>query len=538
MAEYGQLPNPWQSEIVVCKGGLVLNVDALTQGTSQQGTAKTLQNFEVALEGGYRRISGYTKWDSTTVPGQDEILGVKAALNEVFAARLNLAGTSTDIFASSGSGWGSKINSDTRGGAVEKVRLVTYSINKPVVVGCDGFNYAFKYDGTTYTILNGSGTFGADSTTSAPTNPKFAEMFNSSLALAGYTNNGGAQCVTISAPNTDQDFSAADGAVEINVGDVITGLKNFRNTLYVFCVNRIFKILVDATTTFSVSLVTDQIGCIASDTIQEIGGDLIYLSQDGFRSVAGTFNIGDVDLSLQSRQIQPLVRNNVLPLIEAGGIFSSCAVNSKSQYRCVFHVPGDIPSNTLGVIGKVEQGQYLSGFNQTFVEYSWSTTLGIQCHSMDSYFINGMEVVVMGDHSTGYVYRLESGNDFDGTPINAVYESPYLTFKEASLRKVMQKTTIYSEAEGAANLNLNLLFDFQGVGVLQPSTIPLIFSGTFATYGTGIYGTDFYASVVFPIFKQNLVGSGFTTAFQYSSTGGAPYRIDSYEITYGLKGRR
>ena len=161
---------------------------------------------------------------------------------------------------------------------------------------------------------------------------------------------------------------------------------------------------------------------------------------------------------------------------------------------------------------------------------------------MDSYFdiasSTADEHVVMGDSSNGYVYQLESGNDFDGIDIVAAYVSPYLTFKDASLRKVMQKATIYTQAEGLSTINLSLLFDFQNSGILQPASTILAINGNFPTYGGSVYGTDMYASVQFPVFKPNLVGSGFTTAFQYTSTGGAPYRIDSYQIIYGQKGRR
>lgn len=526
MSEAGK-PEEWQSEIVVCKDGLILNIDAITQGTTLQGSAKSLQNFECALEGGYRRISGYQKWDTATVPGDANtpVLGVKAALGGVFAARRVAATPTTDIYFSAGSGWGSRINTSNRGGNPLRIRFITYSINKPTIVGCDGVNPAFKYDGTTYTLLNG---------TDAPADPKYAEMFNASLALAGYS--ASPQNVIITAPNTDDDFAAADGAIEINVGDVVVALKNFRDTLYVFCLNRIFKIVLDSTTTYAVQEVTHQIGCISSDSIQEIGGDLIYLAPDGFRSVAGTFNIGDVDLSLQSRNIQPSIRDELGDLTNISVV--SCTVKKKSQYRAFFYDSTVSKSSGFGVIGKVEQGEYLSGFNSTFIKYAWSTTLGIQPYCCDSYWENNQEVVVHGDPSNGYVYEQESGNDFDGSPINAIYSSPYLTFKDASLRKVIQKASIYTEVEGANTVNLALLFDFANLGVLQPPAIPLNITGSFPVFGIAIFGTDVFSGVNFPVFKQNLLGSGFTTQFQFTSTGGAPYRIDSYQIIYGLKGRR
>ena len=58
-------------------------------------------------------------------------------------------------------------------------------------------------------------------------------------------------------------------------------------------------------------------------------------------------------------------------------------------------------------------------------------------------------------------------------------------------------------------------------------------------YGVAVYGTDAYSGLTYPVFKNNLVGSGFTVAFQYSATdSNPPHRIDSYQITFARKGRR
>jgi hypothetical protein len=527
MSEYGKPGVTWESEIVICKGGLSLETDAITSGTTQQGSGKILQNFEAALEGGYRRISGYTKWDTHTVPGDSTtpILGVKAALGGVFAARRTAATPTTDIYFSSGSGWGSRINSANRGGNPVKVRFITYSITKPVVVGCDGVNPAFKYDGTTYTLLNGTG---------SPANPKYAEMFLARLVLAGYSSNPSA--ITLSAPNDDTDYAGADGALEINVGDVVVGLKNFRNNVYIFGQNRIYKLVGSTSADFAIQPVTTEIGCVDGDTIQEIGGDLLYLAPDGFRSVAGTYNIGDVDLSLQSRTIQPLVR----PLLTdiSGQVFSSCVIRQKSQYRCMVYSPEVSKANAIGFIGKITDGPAQNAFNLTYTQYDWTTTSGIQCYCADSYFDATKERAVIGDVSNGFVYILESGNDFDGTSIIAVYQSPYLTFKDLTLRKVMQKINLFTQLEGQVDVNLNLNFDFDNNGIYQPASIIIPFTGAFSTYGTDLYGTAAYSGISFPVIKQNLIGSGFTTSFIFTSTGGASYRIDSYVITYSQKGRR
>lgn len=522
----------WRSIPVQCRGGLVLNVDALTQGTTQPGSAKILQNFEPALEGGYRRINGYTKWDAATVPGDASapILGCKVALGGVFAARQVSATPTTDIYFSTGSGWGTRINGSNRGGNPTRVRMHEYFLGAPKIVGVDGVNNAFTYDGATYTLLNSTG---------SPSNPKYVEYFNQRLVFAGYTNNAGKNAITLTSPVTDNDFNAANGAIEIVIGDEITGIKVFRNSLYIFTLNGIYQLTGNDASSFAISTITTEIGCINGDTIQEIGGDLIYLSSDGFRSVAGTYNIGDVDLSLQSRSIQPIVRANI---VGNTGItqYVSLPVRGKSQYRCLFYDSSIAKANALGIIGKIEQGSPLQAFNYIYTSYTWSTTVGIQAYSGDSMIDNGVERVIIGDPSNGYVYQLESGNDFDGTAIQAIYLSPYLTFNDASLRKVLQKTTIYTEFEGTNSITLGVLFDFQDPSVLQPVSQALILTGNSFTYGGSgsLYGTAAYSAIQFPIFKKNLIGSGFTAAFQFSSIGGASFRIDSYQVTYSVKGRR
>lgn len=513
----------WVSLPIQCKGGLTHNFDILTQGTVAPGSARVLQNFEVALEGGYRRIDGYSKFDTATVPGDanSAILGVKAAFGGVLAARRVSATPTTDIYFSTGSGWGSRINSANRGGNPTRVRMHSYAITVPTVAGVDGVNPAWKWDGTTYTLINGTG---------APSDPSFVETFLNRLVLSGYSSNRSG--ITLSVPYEDTNYSAAAGAIEVFVGEEVTGLKNFRNQLYIFTKKGIYKLVGSTSADFVVQPVTSEIGCVAGDTIQEVGGDLIYLAPDGFRSVAGTYNIGDVDLSLQSRAIQPIVRERILG---DTGItqYTSFPIRKKGQYRCLVYNPTTIKSATLGVIGKIEQAG-----DGAMPTYSWSTTMGIQAYCGDSYFDSNVERTVIGDPSNGYVYLLESGTTFDGTAIEAVFQSPYITFSDATLRKVMQKIDVYTQAEGNSIITLGTMFDFAQTGILQPPSQNLTIDGSFPVYGGGVYDTDIYASILFPVFKRNLIGSGFTTSFLFSSLGGAAYRIDSFQVTFAVKGRR
>ena len=98
---------------VACEGGLVTasnQVDLLRR----PGVATELENFEVAIEGGYRRISGFTKFGegSATQPtgGATTILGVFAYADGVIAT----AGTNI-YFSNDGITW-LQINKLSAGG--------------------------------------------------------------------------------------------------------------------------------------------------------------------------------------------------------------------------------------------------------------------------------------------------------------------------------------------------------------------------------------------------------------------------------------
>ena len=63
MAEDG-----WKTYPIEFKGGLVSNLSLLQQGINAPGSARILKNFEPSIQGGYRRVLGYAKYDSNIIP--------------------------------------------------------------------------------------------------------------------------------------------------------------------------------------------------------------------------------------------------------------------------------------------------------------------------------------------------------------------------------------------------------------------------------------------------------------------------------------
>ena len=62
----------WQTYPVEFRGGLITNLSPLQQGINAPGSARILRNYEPSIEGGYRRIEGYDKYDSNIIPPYGE----------------------------------------------------------------------------------------------------------------------------------------------------------------------------------------------------------------------------------------------------------------------------------------------------------------------------------------------------------------------------------------------------------------------------------------------------------------------------------
>lgn len=66
------MPDALQTFPFEFKGGLVSNLSPLQQGTNLPGSARLLKNFEPSTDGGYRRIEGFSKYDTAFVPAYGE----------------------------------------------------------------------------------------------------------------------------------------------------------------------------------------------------------------------------------------------------------------------------------------------------------------------------------------------------------------------------------------------------------------------------------------------------------------------------------
>ena len=506
---------------IPCQGGLRSNLDPLSHGAQFPGSAVSMINYEPALRGGYRRISGFTN-DYGTVPGNgsDPVLGVHVSseLNSgIFACR-NPASGNNYFHYWDGATW----QTPTTAGAptmtgVSRVRFLDINWGTPKLVLVDGVNPAATWDGTTYAQITHA---------NAPTDPSLAEVFSNHLFLAG--DPAEPQNIYFSAPVDETDFAPGNGAGVINVGFDVVQIKTFRSVMYIFGKNQIKRLSGGSASNFQLENITSSLGCLAADSVIEFNADLLFLSPDGMRPVSGTDRIGDVELATVSKPIQTLF--DQLSDNEDLTNVTAVPVRRKSQFRLFFP-----SSESLGIIGALR----LSGAGQGGAAFEYSQLIGIDAYSSASGYIGDTEYVIHGD-SNGKVFRQESGNNFNGVAIFSLFQTPYYYMEDPLVRKVYYGVTTYLLSEGTVEINASVSFDYGDTDVEVSSDYFVNTEGAAAYYGSATFdSTDIYDGNPSPVKRLPITGSGNSMSVRYVTTADQPsHTIQALAIEYGLADRR
>jgi hypothetical protein len=338
------------------------------------------------------------------------------------------------------------------------------------------------------------------------------------------------EVLTFTAPYSDADFSSANGAGVINVGGTITGLIEFRESLIIFTDKTISQLVGNTQQDFQLQPITRNVGCVAPSTIQEIGGDVIFLGPEGLRLLSATDRTGDFNLGVVSKTIQ----QEMTDLISSSSSFASCVIKKKSQYRVFGFNSSNSSSSSKGVLGTQIVGGDTSNLN-------WSELLGIKAYVADSDYVNQTETIVFAE-ADGFVYQMENGNSFDGANILASFATPFVPIQDPRVRKTFYKMVLYTDPKGGITTFVNLKYDFDTLGSIQPDSIILsnaagivgFYGNTNATYGTTMFGTKLVKQ-----FETQLIGSGFSVSLQFISDGvDPPFSLDAATLEFAMHDRR
>jgi len=508
-----------QPSVVSLGGGLILNKDVFSMSP---GEALQLQNFEPDIEGGYKKILGTTKFNSNICPQ------VSASTERVvFTAIFNnvvLAGRGGSIHrASAGDGsWTSTITSLGTPTQNYEHRLFNFDGTDKIVITTATSNPQILNSSFSTSVVNATGT----------ANFKFVEVFKNHIIFSGDASNK--QQISFMGPNLTNDFTTNNGGGTIKVDTEIVGLKAFRDTLFIFGQDKIFKLTGSSSSDFAVQPVTRNIGCVDGRSIQELAGDVVFLAPDGLRTIAGTDRIDDIELGTVSKQIQKRINEITTHNI------NSVVIRNKSQYR-LFFPTSDIQAedSSRGLLSVIKANP-----NTGQLGFEYGDVKGLKVSSTDSAFISGTETIISGGYD-GYVYKQESGNVFTqaSTTVNisGIYRSPDMTMGDPGIRKSFQKVIWNIDPTGALSSSFLLEYDFSDDEVPQPEPYTLSQTGNIAQYGLAesVFGTAVYGSTGSNLIRQPVEGSGFTVAAKIlDATSNSPVALKGFEMEFIAGGRR
>jgi len=525
-----------------CKGGLNTNLNQFEM-LAQPGLATDLENFEVDTDGGYRRVNGFERFGNSNPNSDNPILGLFVYADGLIACsgtnifftldgstwlqinRASVAGSGDNYTAFTGRSTLTRTNQAQCSFAVyegdttygELVIVDESSATKP---------FYFKMTGTG--ALSNRTYFAAEITVSGSVFPTTCTVHDRHLIVAGDINNP--NTIYYSATDDITSFSGS-GAGSIKLDDKVIGVRGFRSDLVIFCKNSIYKLInINNSASIAVQPVTKNVGCLDKHTIQEVAGDLVFLSPDGVRTIAGTARIGDVELGSVSRQIQSVVETvakNIATLI-----VDSVVLRQKSQYRIFYTTSTQAAEQSKGIIGSLTS----NGF-------AWSETLGIQARAITSGFSSdGTEKTFHGD-SEGYVYTHDVGNSFVHlgveSNIRATYKTPNYDFGDFGTLKNMRYVKLSFSPEGIAEPVLRVRYNYEDDDVPQPLDYRLTAVPTPAIFGTSLFNTTIFGASNDPLVRQAVQGGGYSVSFRIRTDDkNPPFSVNGMYIDYMPSTRR
>lgn len=494
------------------------------------GTGASLGTIEVGMTVTGSGISGDVEVSAITDQNNITLSSAQSLSDNTTLTFGKLGSTDvnkTGYYYSTGTTWNNTgVSTGSNGG---KVVSAEYNLDgNDKIVFVDGVSYPSIYDVSTnvQTNLTASST---NINTDVEGSNRVVIFKNTAFYTKGHT-------VLFTAPYTIDNFSAADGAGTISLSHDITGIAVFRDQLIIFTTDTISRLTGSSSADFQLSPITEKIGCINGDTVQEIGGDIMYLAPDGLRLLSATDRIGDFALDVASSKIEEDASN----FLSGATSYCSTVIRGKSQYRVFAYQSSQTKTAAQGLIATKMSAQGSMGIE-------WSTTRGIKAGVIDSVYTSNAETVVFANDD-GYVYLLNSGNTFDGTTIESVYQSAFMPIDDPQIRKTFYKAIWFIDPEGTIDLEFNVKFDFESItrnNVVQPNKINIVTTGSSVAFFGGI-GVNFaasggasFGSTLEKIYPAHVIGSGDTIALRIADkTTNPPFTLDTCVLEYKRNDRQ
>lgn len=270
----------------------------------------------------------------------------------------------------------------------------------------------------------------------------------------------------------------------ITNNDEIVALVEHNNSLVIFCRNNI--VIYNNADNIDNIVLADTIvgvGCIARDSIQNIGTDLIFLSNAGLRSLGRTIQ----EKSAPVRDLSKNVRDDFISLMN---------IENKDNLKSVYFEPE--------AFYLLRTAAFVYCFDlRAFLEDGSSRTTIWDSITPISFLATKDRRLLIGKENGIALYGGFSDN---GTPYTFTYYTPYLDFGNPSVSKILKKIIV--TIVGASNTTFNTKWAFDYESSYQ-SVQDVTLTSVVSEYGISEYNVGEYSSsILIDQIKNSLSGSG------------------------------
>lgn len=461
------------------------------------------QTFSLAVLSHFRALIN-------PVPGSGPIRGVVTYNGDVYAFRDNVGGTAGVMHKSTPTGW-TVVTTPTLvpGGRYQftKAKFALpanpFDVSLPLLVGTDGKNKAFTFNGTTYTEL---------STGMSTDTPNCLAVTGTDILVLGYEF-GSLMMSKIGDPTV---FAALQGGGEIALGDSPhTLITTPNNSMGVYC-RRSVKVLYGATPLDMQLTEFDSAAGVAPHTVQPLG-DPVFLSDQGIWKQTRVTDFGDFSGTPLSYKVDPLLERY------RGKAVASFMVRGKNQYRlCMDDGSGLIFTFAGAEVIGVSTFDFGMPVNCT---YSGEGA-------------TGLEEIYFGTDS-GFIYQAEKGNSLDGLTLKSVLRPAFNFVEGPEYRKRFKKLVLEVESVRATTLSILPDFDYGGTDWTHvPKEAIAIGGGGY--WDSALWDEVYWSSTLAYLIDMYLdgVGRNISMVLFTDAVNETPHTVNSMLIHWSPRARR
>lgn len=520
------------------------------------------------------------------VPGSGAVLGVGIYEDEVFAARNAEDGLTASLWRSSASGWTLVRSGLLPGGRFEMVSAnFSGDAKRDILLGCDGRNIPFRWNGTAYAEM--APIFGTQATSASSiavgTGSKSFVVVEAgrnyvagdTLTIHSSANAGNRMTGTVTSythPNLVVNVATAVGTGTFT--DWRIGLANFEDKPYLLTAHKDHLFLAYPrgqlqtsnlgdpmvyTTTAALFGMGDEITGLSSmkgavlgvfcnnrisllngsskadwsmgihaenigtktRTVQGNAGNALFLGERGMVSMQATDAFGSFEPAICSRDVKPLL-DAKLPLVVGTRL-----VRGKYQYRMYFSDRSVLSACILTPAAAIQP----KDVSFLPVEYAHVPS----CIGGGS--ISGEDWLLFGT-TDGWVMREDVGASFDGAVIDSALRLHFNGFKNPATKKRYYKLTLELDSQDAVTLRFRQVFDLSDGFYFDSLTQTASSPGSGGQWDVDAWDSFYWSLPAAVQVESNVdgVSKSMSLVLWHSSATDAPFTLQGLLTQYKLLG--